>query len=115
MDFGKLDDEDYPAMTMGQAAELLGVQPAFLRSLDAAQVMSPERSSAGHRRYSRRQLVLAARIRTLFDEGLTLDAAHRIVLLENQLETARRRIDELERDLALITPKRPASPKRKRQ
>jgi hypothetical protein len=35
MGLGQLDD-DYPAITMGQAAELLEVQPAFLRSLDAA-------------------------------------------------------------------------------
>jgi hypothetical protein len=33
---GRLDDENYAAITMGQPAELLGVQPAFLRSLDAA-------------------------------------------------------------------------------
>jgi hypothetical protein len=32
----KLEDQDYPAYTMGRAADLLGVQPAFLRSLDAA-------------------------------------------------------------------------------
>lgn len=86
---GRLDDEDYPAVTMGQAAELLEVQPAFLRSLDAAGVLSPERSGGGHRRFSRRQLVLAARMRALFDEGLTLDAAARIVELQDELEAAR--------------------------
>ena len=36
---GQLDDRNYPAITMGQAAELLGVQPAFLRSLDAAGIL----------------------------------------------------------------------------
>jgi MerR family transcriptional regulator, heat shock protein HspR len=92
----RLDDEDYPMMTMGQAAELLDVQPAFLRSLDAAGVLSPQRSGGGHRRYSRRQLMLAIRMRTLFDEGLTLDAAARIVGLQDQLDTARERIAELE-------------------
>jgi MerR family transcriptional regulator, heat shock protein HspR len=93
----RLDDQDYPAVTMGQAAELLGVQPAFLRSLDAADVMQPMRSAGGHRRYSRRQLEFAARMRSLFDQGLTLDAAHRILRLEDELEAARRRIAELER------------------
>jgi hypothetical protein len=43
---------------------------------------------------------LAARIRELFDEGLTLDAAHRIVVLEDELGAAHTRIDQLERDLA---------------
>jgi MerR family transcriptional regulator, heat shock protein HspR len=99
MGVGQLDDENYPALTMGQAAELLGVQPAFLRSLDAADVVQPERSTGGHRRYSRRQLVLAARMRELFDEGLSLDAARRIVVLQDQLDTANRRIAELERSL----------------
>ena len=70
----QLDDEDYPAVTMGQAAELLEVQPAFLRSLDAAGVVTPHRSGGGHRRYSRRQLATAARMRALFDDGLNLDA-----------------------------------------
>jgi MerR family transcriptional regulator, heat shock protein HspR len=88
MALGRLDDEDYPAFTMGQAAELLGVQPAFLRSLDAAGVLKPERSGGGHRRYSRRQLELATRMRALFDEGLTLDAAARIVGLQDDLATA---------------------------
>src|SRR5215212_3661899 len=80
----RLDDEDYPAVTMGQAAELLQVQPAFLRSLDAAGVLRPERSGGGHRRYSRRQLEYAARMRGLFDEGMTLDAAARILALEDE-------------------------------
>src|SRR5688500_20083341 len=89
----RLDDEDYPAVTMGQAAELLEVQPAFLRSLDAAGVLTPMRSGGGHRRYSRRQLVLATRMRALFDEGLSLDAAARIVALEDELGAARARIE----------------------
>jgi MerR family transcriptional regulator/heat shock protein HspR len=95
----RLDDEDYPAMTMGQAAELLDVQPAFLRSLDAAGVLTPVRSGGGHRRYSRRQLVLATRMRALFDEGLTLEAAARIVALQDELRAARARITELEAQL----------------
>jgi MerR family transcriptional regulator, heat shock protein HspR len=96
----RLDDEDYPMMTMGQAAELLGVQPAFLRSLDAAGVLRPGRSEGGHRRYSRRQLALAVRMRELFDEGMTLDAAARIVGLQDELDTARARIADLEARIA---------------
>jgi len=94
---GRLDDENYPAITMGQAAELLGVQPAFLRSLDAAGVVSPHRSDGGHRRYSRRQLETAARIRELIDDGVTLDSAARILDLQDRLAAAQHRIAELER------------------
>jgi MerR family transcriptional regulator, heat shock protein HspR len=103
MGVGRLDDEDFPAVAMGQAAELLEVQPAFLRSLDASGVLKPQRSGGGHRRYSRRQLVLAARMRALFDEGLNLDAAARIVALEDELDTARERIAELEHQLGGAT------------
>ncbi|MGH3748038.1 MAG: MerR family DNA-binding transcriptional regulator, partial [Micromonosporaceae bacterium] len=44
----------------------------------------------GHRRYSRRQLRLAARARELVGQGTALEAACRIILLEDQLEEARR-------------------------
>ena len=96
----RLDDEDYPAVAMGQAAELLEVQPAFLRSLDAAGVVSPGRSSGGHRRYSRRQLERAARLRVLVDAGMNLDGAIRILELEDDLAAANARITELEHRLA---------------
>jgi DNA-binding transcriptional MerR regulator len=93
---GRLDDDDYPSVTMGRAAELLGVQPAFLRRLDAAGLISPERSPGGHRLYSRRQLQVATRMRALLDEGLNLEAATRILALQDDLGAARERISELE-------------------
>src|SRR5881275_710391 len=77
-----LDDPDYPAYTTGRAAEVLGVQQAFLRSLDTAGAVIPQRTSGGRRRYSRRQLAFAARIRELLDQGCTLAAARRILDLE---------------------------------
>ncbi|MGB6161779.1 MAG: helix-turn-helix domain-containing protein [Pseudonocardiaceae bacterium] len=81
---------------MGTAAELLGVQPAFLRSLDAAGLLSPGRSAGGQRRYSRADLTRAARVRALLDENMPLTAATRIVSLEHQLATAHQRITHLE-------------------
>ena len=89
------DDADFPAYTMGRAAQMIGVTPAFLRSLGTAGLLEPERSLGGHRRYSRHQLQLAGRVRQLLDEGLPLTAACRIVLLEDRLAAAHRRIVEL--------------------
>ena len=83
---GDLDDPDYPAYTTGRAAE---VQQAFLRALDTAGAVTPERTAGGRRRYTRRQLVFAARIRELFDQGHTLAAALRILTLEDDLATER--------------------------
>ena len=85
----RLDDPDYPALTMSQAAELLGVQQAFLRSLDSSGVLLPHRSPGGHRRYSRHQLGLAARMRGLLDDGLSLASAETIVGLQDELASAR--------------------------
>lgn len=84
------DDDDYPAYTMGRAAEMLGTTPGFLRSLDEAELITPQRSEGGHRRYSRYQLRLAARARELVDQGTALDAACRIIILEDQLQEALR-------------------------
>jgi DNA-binding transcriptional MerR regulator len=92
----KLNDQDYPAYTMGLAADLLGVQPAFLRSLDAAGLLTPDRSAGGQRRYSRAELTLAIRVRELLDQNMPLAAAIRIVSLEHQLAAAHRRIAHLE-------------------
>ena len=89
------DDADFPAYTMGRAAEMIGVTPAFLRSLGSAGLIEPKRSLGGHRRYSRHQLQLAARVRQLLDEGMLLTAACRIVKLEDRLAVAHRRIVEL--------------------
>jgi len=84
----RFDDDDYPAYTMGRAAEMLGTTPAFLRSLGQARLIEPQRSSGGHRRYSRYQLRLAARARELVDQGTPLEAACRIIILEDQLQEA---------------------------
>ena len=92
----KFDDEDYPAYTMGRAAEMLGVSAAFLRALDEAKLFTPQRSTGGHRRYSRYQLRLAERARHLVDQGTTLEAACRIIILEDQLEEALRLNAELQ-------------------
>jgi len=93
----KLDDDDYPAYSMGRAAEILGVTQVFLRSLDTAELITPQRSDGGHRRYSRYQLRLAGRVRELVDQGTAVDAACRIVILEDQLTEALRINEELKR------------------
>lgn len=94
----KFDDDDYPAYTMGRAADMLGTTPGFLRSLGEAKLIEPQRSAGGHRRYSRYQLRLAARARELVDDGTPLDAACRIIILEDQLQEALRVNDELRHD-----------------
>src|SRR5690349_20060458 len=87
---------------MRQAAELLGVQAAFLRSLDSTGVLHPHRSPGGHRRYSRQQLELAARMRTLLDDGHSLASAEVIVTLQDRLADALAVTDQLQTDIARL-------------
>ncbi|MFE1363311.1 MerR family transcriptional regulator [Streptomyces anulatus] len=91
----RLDDDDYPAYTMGRAAEMIGATPGFLRAIGEARLITPLRSEGGHRRYSRYQLRIAARARDLVDAGTPIEAACRIVILEDQLEEALRLNEEL--------------------
>jgi len=86
----RIDNEDYPAYTMGRAAEIVGCTPEFLRRLGDAKLIDPYRSGGGHRRYSRYQLRLAARARELCDQGTDMASACRIIILEDQLEEALR-------------------------
>ncbi|MGY1815569.1 helix-turn-helix domain-containing protein [Blastococcus sp. SYSU D00820] len=92
----RLDDPDFPALTMSQAADLLGVQAAFLRSLDGSGVLQPHRSPGGHRRYSRHQLAVAARLRGLLDDGHSLSSAEVILGLQDELADARAHSEELQ-------------------
>ncbi|MEU8844283.1 MerR family transcriptional regulator [Streptomyces roseus] len=87
---GRIDDDDFPAYTMGRAADMLGTTQSFLRAIGEARLITPLRSPGGHRRYSRYQLRLAARARELVDQGTPVEAACRIVILEDQLKEARR-------------------------
>ncbi|MEV1026790.1 MerR family transcriptional regulator [Streptomyces sp. NPDC050264] len=88
--FNRLDDDDYPAYTMGRAADMLGVTQGFLRAIGETRLITPLRSEGGHRRYSRYQLRIAARARELVDQGTPIEAACRIIILEDQLEEAQR-------------------------
>ncbi|WP_280719971.1 MerR family transcriptional regulator [Kitasatospora sp. MAP5-34] len=80
---------------MGRAAEMTGTTPGFLRSLGGQGLITPLRSEGGHRRYSRYQLRIAMRARDLVDQGTAIDAACRIVILEDQLEEALRINEQL--------------------
>ncbi|WP_106585760.1 MerR family transcriptional regulator [Murinocardiopsis flavida] len=80
---------------MGRAAELIGTTPAFLRALGEARLIEPLRSAGGHRRYSRYQLRIAARARDLVDEGTAIEAACKIVILQDQLAEAQRINEEI--------------------
>jgi MerR family transcriptional regulator, heat shock protein HspR len=108
------DDEDLPLFTVGQVAQMLEVQQAFLRRLDEFGVVSPSRSSGGQRRYSRTEVTVVRYVSQLADEGLTLAAIRRVLQLEAEVRHLQAERDALldalaERDALLtrLTRRRP--------
>ena len=89
------DDENLPLFTVGQVAQMLEVQHAFLRRLDEFGVVRPSRSSGGQRRYSRTEVTVVRYVAQLADEGMTLAAIRRVLELEHQLAELRAERDAL--------------------
>jgi len=98
-----LDDENAPLFTVGQVAEMLAVKQAFLRRVDELQVVSPQRSAGGQRRYTRYEIRVIQQVVTMADEGITLQAIRRIIDLEQRLAEVTRERDELARRLGELS------------
>jgi|SRR5690242_4568232 MerR family transcriptional regulator, heat shock protein HspR len=94
------DDENAPLFTVGQVAEMLAIKRAFLRRVDDLQVVSPQRTAGGQRRYTRYEIRIIQQVVSMADEGITLQAIRRIIELERQLAVVTRERDELARRLA---------------
>jgi MerR family transcriptional regulator/heat shock protein HspR len=89
-----MDDEHAPLYSLGQVAEMLQVQQAFLRRLDQHEVVMPSRSPGGQRRYSRRDIVRVQQVAKLADEGMTLAAIRRILHLEQEVKRLNQELAE---------------------
>ena len=87
-----IDDENAPLYAVGQVAQMLGVQPAFLRRLDLEQVVQPARSEGGQRRYSRAEIVQVQRVWEMAGEGVSLAGIRRILELEFEVAGLKRQI-----------------------
>lgn len=89
-----LVDDTSGFYTVGQVADLLGVQPAFLRRLDSCEVVSPSRSPGGQRRYSRNDIHHVDEVSKLMDDGMTLAGAKRIIEMQAVIDDLRRQLAE---------------------
>lgn len=74
---------------------MLDVQPAFLRRLDSEQLVSPDRSIGGQRRYSRAEIHRVQRVNELAGEGLTLAGIKRLLALEAEVAALRAEVERL--------------------
>jgi DNA-binding transcriptional MerR regulator len=78
--------------TVGQVADMLGVPPAFLRRLEAQEVVTPRRSAGGQRRYSRLEIQHIDAINDLLGEGMTVAGAKRIIELQGEIAVLREQL-----------------------
>ncbi|MGO8959995.1 MAG: helix-turn-helix domain-containing protein [Streptosporangiaceae bacterium] len=97
-----LDDANMPLFTVGQVAEILEVQQAFLRRLDEFRVVRPSRSAGGQRRYTRNEMVVVRYVVELMDGGLTLPAIRRVLELEARVRELEAERDALRAALARL-------------
>jgi len=88
------DDHHAPLYTVGQVAEMLSVQPAYLRRLDSEEVVQPARSEGGQRRYSQDQIRIVQQAAQLASEGMTLAGIRRVLVLEAQVRDLQRQLAE---------------------
>lgn len=79
------DNPSAPLYSVGQVAEMLDVQPAFLRRLDSQDVVTPARSEGQQRRYSRDDVHEVQAALALIEDGLTLGGIRRVLLLQQQV------------------------------
>ena len=91
-----IDNLHAPLYTVGQVSSMLDVQPAFLRRLDSEELITPERSQGGQRRYSRAEIGRIQRVTELAGEGLTLAGIRRLLLLEAEVAFLRAEVARLE-------------------
>ncbi len=83
---------------------MLQVQPAFLRRLDSEDLISPERSDGGQRRYTRSEIDQIHRVSELAGEGLTLAGIRRLLALEAEVGQLKREVTRLQADQGSPTP-----------
>jgi MerR family transcriptional regulator, heat shock protein HspR len=98
-----MDNDNSRALyVISVAAELAGMHPQTLRIYERKGLIEPARTSGRSRRYSERDIELLRRIHELSNDGVSLAGVQRILGLEDELEAARERLEEMQAHLAAM-------------
>lgn len=77
------------------AAELAGMHPQTLRIYERKGLLEPFRTPGGTRRYSREDIERLQLIQELTSQGLNLEGVRRVLALQEENRTLKRRLDKL--------------------
>ncbi|MDO5511900.1 heat shock protein transcriptional repressor HspR [Corynebacterium sp.] len=78
------------------AAELAGMHAQTLRTYDRMGLVTPQRTTGGGRRYSRKDIILLRRIQHLSqEEGVNLAGIKAIIELSGEVDRLRAEVEEL--------------------
>jgi MerR family transcriptional regulator, heat shock protein HspR len=91
-------DRERGVFMISVAAELADMHPQTLRMYETRGLIEPQRSPKGTRLYSQADVDRLRRIQEMTNDlGLNLAGVERVLVLEEQLERATRRLETLER------------------
>ncbi|UOQ87619.1 helix-turn-helix transcriptional regulator [Agromyces endophyticus] len=93
-------DATSPLFVISVAAELAGMHPQTLRQYDRLGLVSPGRTAGKSRRYSMHDVNRLREIAQLSSEGVSLEGIRRVLGLEDEVQSLRARVRELESALA---------------
>ena len=88
-------DEDAPLFSVGQVAQMLGVQIAFVRRLDSEGVVEPSRSAGGQRRYTNAEVATVRQVWRMAGDGMTMPGISRILELEAEVANLENELEHL--------------------
>jgi MerR family transcriptional regulator/heat shock protein HspR len=94
-------DQDAPVFVISVAAQLAAMHPQTLRTYDRMGLVSPRRTAKRGRRYSARDIAKLRLIQRLSqDEGINLEGIRRILVMQDEIDELRSKIDALGQLLA---------------
>jgi MerR family transcriptional regulator/heat shock protein HspR len=77
------------------AAELAGMHPQTLRIYERKGLLEPYRTPGGTRRYSQEDIERLQLIQELTSQGLNLEGVRRVLALQEENRTLKRKVDKL--------------------
>jgi MerR family transcriptional regulator, heat shock protein HspR len=90
-----MSDTGRAVFVISVAAELAGMHPQTLRIYERKGLLEPFRTPGGTRRYSQEDIERLQLIQELTSQGLNLEGVRRVLALQEENRTLKRKLDRL--------------------